>query len=114
MFDLYLVGNDIIYDKEDCRLDDRLQSFFVRGVLQYSATASRADHRDAERLQRAPYRYFRFRDIGFQLGDRCLGILSLEPGSRVLLQTGQLDWQRRIHWIETGSARLELSPADSR
>ena len=113
VFDLYVVGNDVIYHKEDCQLDDRLQPFFLRGVLQFSGTASRPGLRDAERLKRAPDRYFRFRDIGFQLGDRCLGVLSLGSARRILVQTGQLDWQRRIRWIETGSARLEPFPADS-
>ena len=104
VFDLYAVQDKMIYYKEDCGLGDRLQRFFLRGVLQFAETA-RGTARETMRLESAPYRYFQFRDIGFHLGTRCLGIYSLGPAEKVLLQTGQLDWRDEIRWSETTSTR---------
>ena len=99
-FDLYAWGSNLIYDKEPCGLEDALRSFRLRGVF-FSSEMARREFSARNLLQKAPYKTFQLRNVGYAFDHRCVAILPLERQGSMLLETGQLDWDGESRWEAT-------------
>ena len=102
-FSIYAWGTNLIYYKEPCAAEDALRKFELRGVAlpsrsEQSAIAARALLRSARPT------VFPVREVGYAWNHRCIAVLPLmavfplEPDGRMLLETGQLDWNGGTRW----------------
>ena len=104
-FDVHLIGNGLMYVKDDCRLDDISDGFFLAlfPVDETDLPANRRQHGFAN-LD------FRFEEQAIRHGERCIAIIPFPKYDIARIQTGQLIqradgsyehlWEGEIHLTE--------------
>ncbi len=84
-FDVHLIGNGLMYAKDDCREDDISEGFFLALF-----PADKNDLPDNRRQYGFDNLDFYFEQHAIQSGDRCIAIAPLPEYNIARIQTGQL------------------------